>query len=271
MDDSDQDIDAALSTLDNLSDADREALDALSQLSPDEVRGLNITPEAERFPPIAPPVPPPPRDTRQTLKQRAQKVDPKDEARRARARSFNQLTMFMLLLTVTLGVIYAIIWQNPFSILNPFPPEVVYIEVTATFPPPSAVIVATETPAPDSVPSSEFAFRLAEDEVIYTANANDRGCDWASIGGLVTATDGTAMNGYRVQITGDELDETIFTGTAPAFGDGGYEVTLGDTPIAERYIVQLLDRQGDAVAPPVEVFTRETCDANVAIVNFVEN
>lgn len=251
--------------LDHLPDTDQEALDSLADLSPEDVRPLNITPVEERFPPVAPPVDDQATRVNPAVSDREPPVDPVLLEQRRIARKYNRLSLVMLILSALAVLVFVTIWQDPFTVLNPFPPDVLYVQVTAT--PGAEMIIATEAPVTPA-PADDFPFVLAGDRVRYTANPNDRGCEWQSIGGVVTDSAGDGVNGYRVRISGESLDETVFTGAAPSFGDGGYELPLGNVPLVRTYTVQLLTPQGDAVSAPVTVETRDECDGNVALVNF---
>jgi hypothetical protein len=175
--------------------------------------------------------------------------------------------------------LFAAITVNPYSPLNPFPPFTpIPLVITATFlpatstPAPTAAPTATFTPLPlDAVNAdvSTFAFRLVNEGAIYAPNANDQGCNWSSIAGTVTEANSAALNGYRIHISGNGLDETVFSGAALTFGQGGFELFLNGTPQEKIYTVQLENQQGIAASPVYSITTRSACDQNVAILNFV--
>lgn len=191
----------------------------------------------------------------------------------------NLLALLFLLATVGAVGVFAAITVNPYSSLNPFPPFTpIPILITATFLPPTstaaptAAPTATFTPLPlDAVNSdaSTFAFRLANDGAIYAPNANDQDCNWSSIAGTVTDANGTPVNGYRIHIFGDGVNETVFSGVALTFGQGGFELFLNGTPQEKTYSVQLENAQGIAASPVYTITTRSGCDQNVAVLNFV--
>ena len=82
---------------------------------------------------------------------------------------------------------------------------------------------------------------------------------------------GDPVRGLGIQLTGEGLDEVRFSGTAPTFGDGGYEFFLNGTPIRGLYTVQLLSQTGAPISEEFVVQTSPVCEENVAIVNFVQN
>lgn len=238
--------------------SDQEDVAQLSSL-PDGLvaRSLKITPPEQRYPPVSPP-PEPPRTRPVKTAVSAAPVPP-----RAR-RPWNLLTLLMLLATVGVWATVAAIWQDPYSLLNPLPPPIVRVFVTATFLPPTPGLAATVAPPPAV---SGVAGMPAG--VQYRSNANGRGCDWASIAGTVTTPTGSPLVGYRVQITGETVTATAFSGTASAFGESGFELSLGATPLADSYLVQLVSPEGNPLSDLVAVETRATCEENVAVLDFV--
>lgn len=131
------------------------------------------------------------------------------------------------------------------------------------------------TPPPPGNPAqftrSPFPFTVYDDAVVYVTNPNERGCNWASISGAVTDLAGEPVRGLGIQLTGEGLDEVRFSGTAPTFGDGGYEFFLNGTPVRGLYTVQLLSQTGAPISEEFVVQTSPVCEENVAIVNFVQN
>jgi hypothetical protein len=225
---------------------------------------------------------------------------PAAPARRSVTWPYNLATAFFLLATVTLCGYYTLIWFNPYTALNPLAPPTPFLEVTWTPAPPGVAIqppTATptpddaevgieadngdevagfdvETPAPVSRPASGTPFALAEDNVLYIPNANARGCDWASIAGTVTGLDGQPLDNYAVQIIDDDdpsrLDVRVYSGSALTFGSGGFELPLGGAPVEGRYRVQLFSAGGAPVSGEYTISTRDSCDENVVVLNFMQ-
>src|SRR5690242_19459950 len=134
----------------------------------------------------------------------------------------NLLTVVFLLGTIGLIGLVAIITTNPNTPLNPFPPFTPPpIVITATFLPPTETLEGTAAPTATFTPvaldatsasPAQFSFALASEQPVYAPNANDKGCNWASIAGTVTDDKGTALDGYRVHVKGNGVDETVFSG-----------------------------------------------------------
>jgi hypothetical protein len=250
-----------LSALDNSND-DLAFLSALPQGL--VARPLNIAPPEHRYPPMAPPVIAETQPTLPALSPTQPQTSP------SRSRLYNLITLLATIGTIALVVVYSFIWQDPQTLLNPLPPPIVYIQVTATSLPATPVMFNSDTqivPTPDSA----YPFGLTASAVTYIANANGRACEWASIAGVVTGKDGSALNGYRVRVMADDFDETVFSGASLTYGAGGFELPLGNAPVQKIYQVQLFSPQGAPLSVPTEVQTQANCDQNVAIANFQEN
>ncbi|XWX03283.1 hypothetical protein VZO05_12305 [Aggregatilineales bacterium SYSU G02658] len=218
-------------------------------------RPLKIAPPEERFPPIAPPDEPP--------AAAALPAAPRARPQPPRRTGLNLLTLGLLLATAALWLGVAQIWQDPYHWLNPLPPPRVLVVVTATFLPPTAT--PNLPPTPEG--SLAFPFALAQG-VTYRANDNERACEWASIAGSVVDASGVGLTGYRVQIVGEAGSTTVFSGTAAAFGAGGFEFQLGDAPVEAAFLVQLLGFDGQPLSDVIALQTRPTCDENVALLRF---
>lgn len=190
----------------------------------------------------------------------------------------NLLTLLFVTASVAAVVMFVVIARNPYSPLNPFPPFTpLPVIVTATFLPPTATPeaspgpTATFTPLPlESIAPTAMQFVLEGGIPTFTTNTNDQGCNWSSIAGSVTDSSGAGLSGYRVRIVGAERDETVFSGSATSFGEGGFELVLGNIPAEQSYVVQLQTPRSEAVSPEYAVLTRADCAANVMILRFVQ-
>lgn len=263
----------------DLPDTDSEALKMLSSLH-DEVKAPVITPQAERYPPIAPVAPTEQKQAQQLSTQTAQK-------KQGGSIAYNLLTFILFLGTILTIIWFAIVWDNPQSVLNPLPPETPFIVVTVLPDDVSAVIVddpsqptpdadgqifvvITDTPAPTIV-GTESPFPFVASPVLYAPNSNELGCNWWSIAGTVTDLDGNPVSGYRIRVMGDDVNETVFSGASQAFGAGGYELPLVGTPQEAVFTVQLLTAQDVPLTEETTITTRSDCDGNVTVINFIQN
>jgi hypothetical protein len=244
---------------------DSAALEALSALPEDAVR-LKVTPSEERYPPL-PPAPPrtdePPAAPVQVTRPNPRTAAPPRPSAPPQPATwgYDLVTALALLGTLGLVAVYAILWADPYHPLNPLPPPIFYVQVTAT---PDAAPPGAGAPAP-----TEMVFELAAQGVQYASNPNERGCAWASIAGTVSDSQGRPLNGYRVRVRTADFDETVFSGTAPQWGEGGFELALGSAPLARDYTIQLFSPQGQTLSEAYLVSTRADCAQNVALLAFV--
>ncbi|NJO83546.1 MAG: hypothetical protein HC828_12495, partial [Blastochloris sp.] len=101
------------------------------------------------------------------------------------------------------------------------------------------------------------------------ANRSARACAWTSIGGTVTAADGSAVNGYVVRIVGvdNNVNARLLSGAAPGFGpEAGSMVSRSCTTEARsgRYTIQLFTPDGaTAVSDSYTILTQSFCDFNI--------
>lgn len=223
-------------------------------------RPLKIAPPEERYPPLEPVVvPETPTLTTPLPIVQAEKVN------RENTLGYHLITAFFLVLTTVTCGIYALIWSNPHTPINPLPPPTTFIIITAT---PIEFIAPVVAPTQESTQIAKFPFQLAN-EPLYVANANGRGCEWASLAGNVLDKDGNALNGYRVRVIGEAMNQTVFSGATLAWGAGGYELPLGNAPVAKSFTVQLFSPQDAPLSDPIAIETRATCEQNVVLINFV--
>ncbi len=93
------------------------------------------------------------------------------------------------------------------------------------------------------------------------------------IAGLVFDLNGKPVKDLIVHLEGGGLSDESFTGSVPAYGDSGYEFTLGNHPVETTgvYRVQLISAQGAPLSDVVLVDTFADCSKNLLLVNFVQN
>lgn len=163
---------------------------------------------------------------------------------------------------------------------------------TPTNPPPSAtpmlfltsppVAQPTQQPAPQATATgatppigavnntpSQYPFML-DGEVEYDEYTGAEQCDYLAVKGTVTNMDGEPVVGIPVVVEGDEFFESlVLSGSAPRYGQSGYEVVLNDAPVEATFTVQLWSDTGFQISPPVTVETTEDCEENLITVNFV--
>jgi len=251
---------------------------------------------AERFPPV--------RDTYDAADDAATTSQSATPATGQRGGNWlhNLIAFIFLLATVALCGYYVTLWNNPYSALNPLSPATPFIIVSET---PDFVAIATyeanltqvasqptmvptviasptpveiaATPTPDTQPEPvqpQTVFTLVDEGVQYRENNNGRGCNYASIAGSVETSTGRGLDGYLLQVI-DVEEPDLFTveflsGSAVGRGPGGFEQRLGNSPRERGYTIQVFDSDRTPLSEPFLIFTRDSCDENVAYVKFVQ-
>ncbi|MBN1564222.1 MAG: hypothetical protein JXA10_10305 [Anaerolineae bacterium] len=126
-----------------------------------------------------------------------------------------------------------------------------------------------QNPTVVMVTQSPFPFTVGP--VRYEANTDDQGCQWLSIAGTITDLRGRAVTGLAVEIDGDEFHNVQFSGSAARWGAGGFEFNLGAAPRSATYTLRVLGPTGGPISEVVFVDTGNTCQTNIAIVDFIQN
>lgn len=184
---------------------------------------------------------------------------------------WNVFTILILLAILVVAAAVLVIFINPASGLNPFPPPTLPelaslptassgssaaatatmatapaatqpITASAT----AAVVVMTPTTsilptaqpseAPETPDLDEFV--AIEEGLPLPASEYDpaRGCDWMGVAGQVYDIQGLPIKGIRVLVRavldGSPIELIGMSGTALIYGESGYEVKLADWPVA---------------------------------------
>ncbi len=185
------------------------------------------------------------------------------------------------------------------TVSSPFPPGMVETmavgTITARAAQPSAVtatqnvFLITQTPLPQVPTATLASTRLVSTSPpsgkpyavqavgpLYSANfANPaKGCAWQGVAGQVLRSNGEAITGIVVVVTGQlagvKLDLVGLTGNQTTYGPGGYEIVLGNNPASstKTVFIQLFDTKGAALSEPYAFDTYATCSKNLAIIIF---
>lgn len=175
-----------------------------------------------------------------------------------------------------------------------------YIEETAPLPSSatiaSPVIVQTETPlptatsqpssTPTSTPMLTFTPTPTEPPLPYALQPgamislpafthSATGCAWMGVGGQVIAEDGQPVKNLVVSVTGTKDGQPAewmgYTGSATAYGPGGYEIQLGNQAAEAAFSIQLFDLNGNPLSDPFQFTTSADCGQNLMLINFSHN
>ena len=184
------------------------------------------------------------------------------------------LTVFVLLVTVCLGVYFIQIFLDPGSssnLLKPAwtptptitpiqmeptwtPTATVYVPPTATLLPsitppatltPANFVPATEAPeataTPTITPTPKALFSVSSVnsiESIIIPHLLEAGCAWQGVGGTVDDQNSGPIIGIVVRLAGTydgkSVELTTVSGISPEYGKSGFEFVLGDTPLDSR-------------------------------------
>ena len=144
-----------------------------------------------------------------------------------------------------------------------------------TFTPPATEppTLAGPTPAPSST-APPVSYGVQDGQPAALANfANTQGCNWMGVAGLVLDLEDRHQEGLIVRLRGPRREEQALTGSAPAYGDSGYEFVLGAQPAATAgaYSLQLFDPSGQPLSKVVYINTYADCLRNLILVIFVQN
>ena len=102
------------------------------------------------------------------------------------------------------------------------------------------------------------------------------GCQWLGLAGQVLAVDDLPVMDIVVEV-GGTLDGSpvlglAVTGESNLYGPGGYEIKLGDEPIASDGTIwaQVFDLDGNPISSPTYFPTYADCEKNLILLNFVQ-
>jgi len=219
---------------------------------------------------------------------------------------FNFLSGIFVAGTLVVALLFAIIFINPQSGLNPLPPTTLPALVLTNTPTPtpkgvlpptwtptpSPTLTPTFTPIPTETPSptpeitavptadleSGTTFGIQDGSPAYKINTfhPNAGCSWLGVAGQIFDSEGAPVSGILVEaggvLGGGELSVITLSGMAPDYGEGGFEINLGDSPIAseEEVWIQLLDQANLPLSEKIYFQTFDSCDSNLIKINFIQ-
>ena len=219
----------------------------------------------------------------------------------------NILSGILVAGTVVVVLLFAIVFINPQSGINPLPPTTMpalfltwtpsttpVFSLPATWTPTvSPTDVPADTPIPSNSPEptleetpiptanleSGTSFSIQEGSPSYAENSfhPDAGCDWFGVAGQVFDREGTVVSGILVEAGGflgaNEISQLTLTGMAPDYGEGGYEIFLSDSPISSGgdVWIQLSDQANLPLSEKIYFKTFDSCDSNLLKINFIQN
>lgn len=211
---------------------------------------------------------------------------------------FNILTLIVVLAIIAAGVGFAMVFINPYSSYNPFPPPTVPARLgtpTATSTPAQPLPTAwtptpTRTPAPTDTPEPTATetpvptltpttvpppFALQPGNPVRIPNiANDKSCDWMGVGGQVFNLENQPIANLGVhlegELNGDPISLDTTSGSAPDIGPSGYVFNLADQPFTSEGTlwIQLNDGGGTPLSEQIFFDTSDNCNENFVMINW---
>lgn len=134
----------------------------------------------------------------------------------------------------------------------------------------------TSTPAPTQPPVFSFQVQAGTPSLLQNFAHPDLACHWLGTAGQVFAADGRPAVNVVVVVTGtingQPFESIGLTGSAPAYGPGGFEIPLTDQPFNSQGLlsIQLFDLTGTPVSDAVSFNTISDCKKNLVLVNFIQ-
>ncbi len=219
------------------------------------------------------------------------------------------LSILTLILTLCLAVYFVAIYLMPYSAINPLKPgsdpsipptptitqiqllptwtitpidqnvtetptllPTITLEPTATL---LSLVTPTITPTPTKTPKAPFSATVTyiDSTIIHP----DLGCNWQGVGGTIVDSNNADMLRITVRLVGfynnKSKNELTVSSIAPAYGQSGYEFSLGTVPISSDGLLylQILDQAGLPLSDNVYIDTFNDCSKNLVLVRFKKN
>jgi hypothetical protein len=100
------------------------------------------------------------------------------------------------------------------------------------------------------------------------------GCGWFGLGGSVVDSSNAAVLYMTIRLSGSidgqPIDKLTVSGTAPDYGQSGFEFELGKSPVASNrlLLLQLFNQAGQKQADDIPIVTYDDCRKNLILVRF---
>lgn len=210
----------------------------------------------------------------------------------------NLITLVVVLAIVGVVGVYAMVFINPYTGYNPFPPPTlpavlgtptathtpaiplptIWTPTPSKTPAPSQTptLAPTDTPVPSPTatnPGPPFALQPGNPVGIPNI-ANDLSCDWMGVGGQVFNLENAPIARLGVHLEGEVEGKSVsldaLTGSAPDIGPSGYVFDLADQPIASQGLlwIQLNDGAGTPLSEQIFFNTFDNCNQNFVMINW---
>jgi hypothetical protein len=95
------------------------------------------------------------------------------------------------------------------------------------------------------------------------------------VAGQVIGADGQPVENLVITVSavqnGVPVDWMGYTGSATAYGAGGFEIQLGNQVSVAQFTIQLFDLDGNMLSDPFPFTTSGDCQQNLILINFSPN
>jgi len=128
---------------------------------------------------------------------------------------------------------------------------------------------STPTPEPTGVPF-KVSVKYVDSAIIHPESS----CNFFGVGGSVYDLKNNPFKGLVVSLSGSAggkvYQQLTVSGTAPAYGQSGFEFALGTKPVDSQgtLFIQLLDQAGLPLSPKTSFDTYADCSKSLPIVRF---
>lgn len=241
------------------------------------------------------------------MRSRSRNQDPKSQARSSAKRSLEPMATprrpqppknsGFLGVVFLIGIMGGLVWLamlifgwGPYTseVINPTPsltaisfftsgvtvtPSQTITQTTAV----THTLTPTFTPTVTPSPTLELMpfILIGEPELMSSALIRPSlGCEWLIIAGQVWDLQDAPVRGLTLHLFGEldgyEIDRFALTGSAPNYGESGYEFTLENVLVdsQDSLFIQLVDSNGIPFSHPYELETFNDCQKNLILVNF---
>ncbi len=193
-------------------------------------------------------------------------------------------SIFLLLSSAILLIVFIYTFIVPTNPLNPFPPDESKISSNLiagpTPTPTNTPVPPTQTPKPFPVviPTKDSGILFEVQSGMPWYLPHQSGCRYMYVAGSVLDTDGQPAAGYSVRLSGvigdhPELTLQAISGSAREYSTGGFEIQIGElAPVDTQngVYLQLFQEDGTAASPMISFSTSSSCIQNLIYINFLQ-
>lgn len=137
------------------------------------------------------------------------------------------------------------------------------------------IINPSPTPVPQQTFREVFTVKEGHPQAVPSVDYHpEHGCQFLGVGGRVIDRTGTPVKNLEIFLSGTLNDNVVqmrsVSGSAPIYGQGGFEFILAGEPIATNntLVVMLIDSNGTPLSTPVTISTYNDCERNLILVDF---